>query len=177
MDSIASPPVPAPAPAAASHATLGFKITPLPPAALDRIRAQGHDDHGNRLRPITDEHGGTPLRCCLRNASPGEPIALIAWSPFQLPQPSPYAEVGPVFIHAERCAGYPSQDAYPDGFRSRPQVFRAYDTQSRIVDAVLVEAGQGQEAVIAALLVRAEVAFLHSRNVLYGCYMFQIDRA
>jgi hypothetical protein len=169
MDITTSPP------ASATAERITFQITTLPPEALDRIRAQGYDDHGNRLRPTIDKEGGAPLRCCLRDSRPGERIMLLAWSPFH--QASPYAEVGPVFIHTEPCGGYADQDAYPDGFRARRQVFRAYDTQGSIIDAILVEAGQDQEAAIATLLSRAEVAFIHSRNVLYGCYMFQIDRS
>jgi len=116
MDITTSPP------ASATAERITFQITTLPPEALDRIRAQGYDDHGNRLRPTIDTEGGAPLRCCLRDSRPGERIMLLAWSPFH--QASPYAEVGPVFIHTEPCGGYADQDAYPDGFRARRQVFR-----------------------------------------------------
>ena len=83
-----------------------------------------------------------------------------------------YAERGPVFIHAERCDGYPEPHAYPAGLLGRQQVVRAYDQQGRIADGVLVTDGHQAQGVIAELLARPEVVLVHLRNVGYGCYNF-----
>ena len=82
-----------------------------------------------------------------------------------------YAEAGPVFVHADGCPG-PSSTGYPDGFRAHRQVFRAYNAVGEIVGGEIVEPGSGQEAVAERLLSLPTVAFLHSRNVIHGCYMF-----
>ncbi len=125
--------------------------------------------HGVVHRTFVAEQAGRPLRCCLRDSAAGERLALAAVSP-----PGPegaYRETGPVFVHADGCAG-PAQTGYPAEFRTRDQVFRAYGHDGSIVDAVLVPAGTGQEAVARELLGRPDVAFVHSRNPLHGCYMF-----
>lgn len=137
------------------------------------MRDAGVDDIGNELAVTVKPDGGYPLRCCLRESTPRERIALIAYRPF--PWDGVYAEVGPVFIHADECGGYQDTDAYPEGFRHRQQIFRAYGHDRTIVDAEIVE-GVNAEDAIAALLTRPEVDFVHSRNLAYGCFMFVIHR-
>jgi Protein of unknown function (DUF1203) len=135
---------------------------PLPPAlAVGATRAW------------IDEDGGAPLRCCLRDSTPGERIALVAVTP-EGPR-GPYRETGPVFLHADGCAG-PGDTGYPEDFRSRPQVFRAYDRDGAIVGGELVPPGTGQEEVAARLLADPDVAFLQTRNVVFGCYMLTVRR-
>jgi hypothetical protein len=46
-----------------------FLVYALPPAALAVIRASGRDDFGHDLRIFTDDGSGSPLRCCLRDAT------------------------------------------------------------------------------------------------------------
>ena len=156
--------------------TLRFEVAAIPAVELDRIRLAGHDDHGNPLIPrmTLDGEYGAPLRCCLRDSEAGERVVLISYGP-----PSgrgAYSEVGPVFIHADSCAGYTTPDRFPPAFVQHPQVLRAYDDYGVISDAVFV-AGGSADPVIAHLLSRPEVVSVESRNVLYGCYMFTARRA
>lgn len=144
--------------------TTELLITPLPPdlgvgAPSDAVRS---------------DLDGAPLRCCLRDSRPGEEVALVSAAP-----PGPrgaYAESGPVFVHARACAG-PERGGYPADWRGRRQVFRAYDDDGTIVGGEVVEPGDGQEEAAARLLAAPGVAFLHTRNVVHGCYMLRIDRA
>ena len=152
-----------------------FTVIALPPARLATIRREGQDDQGNVAISRIDEGGGAPLRCCLRNSRPGERILLVAYSPFD--GPGPYAETGPVFIHADPCPGYPDVTAYPKEFRSRQQVFRTYRSDGTIAGGRLVDPDDSHETAIAELLADPEVAYIHSRNVVFGCYMFAIHRA
>ncbi len=155
--------------------TTRFQVTALPAEDLDRIRSRGVDDFGNELVvQIEQDETGTPLRCCLREAHRGERFILIAWQPADIG--GPYAEVGPVFVHADPCAGYAETESYPAGFRGRRQLFRAYDANGNQVDNQIVD-GRHAEAVLAGLFERADVSYIHSRNVLAGCYMFAISRA
>ena len=151
-----------------------FRVAALPADELERIRERGVDDFGNALEPETVTGGGTPLRCCLRDAEPGERVVLIAYRPATID--GPYAEVGPVFVHAEACEGYADEGRYPEGFRSRNQLLRAYDARGRQVENVVVDGGAAERS-ITGLLQRPGVAYLHSRNVLAGCYMFAVHPA
>ena len=148
-------------------------ILAIPAAQLDGIRAAGRDVAGNGYRPTVDRAGGSPLRCCLRLFRPGEQVALIAYRPAGTA--GAYAEIGPVFVHAAACDGYPADGGWPPEYRDRQQVLRAYDDRGRICDALLVD-GADAETGIAKLLADPANVVVHSRNVLYGCYMFAISR-
>jgi hypothetical protein len=150
-----------------------FLVTAIPAAELDRIRSRGIDDLGNELRPQRAD-GDEPLRCCLRDATAGEDLLLIGYRPS--PLGGPYAEIGPVFVHADRCAGYGEPNAYPTGFRDRTLVFRSYGPDGRIVAGEVV-AGADAEPAIERLLSRPDVARIDGRSVTYGCYQFRIEPA
>ncbi len=75
-----------------------------------------------------------------------------------------------MFLHADGCPG-PVTAGYPEQWRSRPQVFRAYSAAGDIVGGELVPPGDGQEEVARRLLADPAVAFLQTRNVVHGCYM------
>ncbi|MCI0688268.1 MAG: DUF1203 domain-containing protein [Sporichthyaceae bacterium] len=151
--------------------TATFQISAIPTETLRRIREHGIDDLGNPVVPFDDTAGELPLRCCLRDSVVGERVAAIGYGPF--PWSGPYAETGPVFIHAEACDGYSDTGSYPAGYRHRQQIFRAYGPDRTIVAAKIVDSVDAEPA-LAKLLARSDVDFVHSRNVAYGCYMFTI---
>jgi hypothetical protein len=152
-----------------------FTVEAIPADVLRQIRTAGADEAGNPLAAQTDSDGGSPLRCCLRESVPGEQVLLIAYTPPGTR--GAYAERGPVFVHAEPCAGYPTPDRYPPALSRRQQVVRAYDRDGRIADGVLVSDGEHAVAAIGDLLARPDVALVHLRNVGYGCYNFAVRRS
>ena len=153
--------------------TTTFRLEPLSSDALQRARASGVDVSGNPVEHLSAA-GGEPLRCCLRDAEPGESCILFGYEP-QIPA-SPYREIGAVFAHADACAGPATTDTYPDAWRGRPQVLRAYDDRGWIHDSTQVHDGSDPESAIRAILENPEVERIHSRNVAHGCYMFTVLR-
>lgn len=154
--------------------TATFRIHALPNEILERVRAGGGDAGGIPAERIVAK-GGEPLRCCLRDADPGEETLLFGYEP-PLP-PGPYREVGAVFAHRDRCAGGSDRDTYPAAWYGRPQVLRAYDRRGWIHPATRLHDGHEPEAAIIEVLADPDVVQAHSRNVAYGCYMFTITRA
>lgn len=150
--------------------TTTFDIETISDRALDQARRTGLDASGNPIAYVTTT-GGEPLRCCLRDAEPGESAILFGYEP-QLPA-SPYREVGAVYAHATECGGPASRTDYPAAWRGRSQTLRAYDRRGWI-HAARVHDGHDPESVIADLLADPAVVQIHSRNVAYGCYMFTI---
>jgi len=150
-----------------------FRVHALPAETLDTVRRTGRDA-ADRPVEVLRAGGGEPLRCCLRDAEAGEGVLLFGYAPPVAA--GPYREVGPVFAHAVACPGPRSAGGHPPAWRGRPQVLRAYDRRGRIHGG-RVHDGTDPEAVIAELFADPEVYQVHSRNVVYGCFMFAVDRA
>jgi hypothetical protein len=146
-----------------------YEIHALDAARLAAVRATLRDASGNPVERLLAE-GGEPLRCCLRDARPGEALLLFGYEP-----PigaSPYREVGAVYACEAVCAG-PAAPGYPAAWARRPQVLRGYDARGWIVDAIHHD-GTAPEVAIARLLADPRIVQLHSRNVAYGCFMFRV---
>lgn len=146
----------------------------IPARELEKIRTTGVDAAGNTLSAEVDRNGGNPLRCCLRETRPGERVLLIAYAP-----PGgrgAYAEVGPVFVHAEPCDGYLTEDQYPPELAHRQQVVRAYNQRGRIKDGVLVSGSEEALTAIRSFLSDPAATVVQVRNVGFGCYNFAVRR-
>jgi len=171
-------------PAASRTTTSGFEVRAIDPVVLAGIRTI--DDAGHAPRLITEDGGGSPLRCCLRTSKPGERIALVSYAPLRRwaqrsgADPGPYDEVGPVFIHPEPCDG-PAGTEYPDEFIGWQRMFRAYSADGSILRGRLASADEVSDQVAAhrllgELLADPEVAIVHARAVEFGCFTFEIGR-
>ncbi|SDI84736.1 Protein of unknown function [Actinokineospora alba] len=145
-----------------------FEFHAIPAAVLAEVRSKP-------AQPWT-AGGGEPLRCCLRNAVAGEELILFNYEP-PLPWDSPYREKGAVFAHPADCDGPAATDRYPSDWLGKPQVLRAYDRRGWIHPSTTVHDGQDPQGVIAKQLADPDVAWVHSRNIAYGCYMFTVTRA
>ena len=152
----------------------GLFVHPIDPAHLALIRDAGHDGHGNRLRPFSASGQGEPLRCCLRYAEEGEAITLISYAPFEAP--SVWREVGPVYIHAERCAGYGTPARLPDQLSTGPRVLRTYraDNTMNYDHNTVVTETVDLEPIITRLLREPDVATVHVRTLAPQCYLYSV---
>lgn len=149
----------------------------IDPTRLDAVYNTGADGHGNRLRPFAATGEGEPLRCCLRYAESGERITLISYAPFD--HPSVWTEVGPVYIHAARCAGYPSPDRLPGQLATGPRVLRTYradDTMNYDHNTVVADEAD-LNPIIERLLSEPEVATVHVRTLTPQCFLYAVTAA
>jgi hypothetical protein len=146
----------------------------IDPARLDAVRAVGVDEFGNPFTAYDAAGEGEPLRCCLRFARPGEQIALISWAPFT--EVSPWREVGPVYVHAEPCAG-PGGSGVPGGLSRGPLLLRTYHADGSMDYAHNTLIGADDvEPMLQDLLAHAEVATVHVRTVLPQCFLYAVTR-
>lgn len=141
-------------------------------AELARVLASGTDHGGNPIEPFVDADGGWPLRCCLADSRPEDRIAIIAWAP--MPWSGPYAEVGPVVVHADGCAGRTPTDRLPDEMDGREMVLRPYGHDRRIAYHLVRQVGDDESLSdhVVDLLACDDVDFVHGRNVSGGCFAF-----
>jgi hypothetical protein len=164
--------------------TATYEITAIEPEVLDQLRER--DDAGNPPRLLTDDDGGSPLRCCLRPVRPGEEAALVSYAPLRRwaaatgAKPGPYDEVGPVFIHPRPCPG-PEKFGFPNALIQSRRVLRAYAPDGSILGGRLVEpdpsaATPPAAAAITELLADPQVALVHLRALEFGCFIFEARR-
>jgi Protein of unknown function (DUF1203) len=154
--------------------TTTFEIRRINHATMDSVRKTGLDVSGNPVEHVVAT-GGEPLRCCLRDAKPGEQLILFGYEP-HLPV-SPYREIGAVFAHAGACSGPDFATGYPPEWLGRRQILRAYDRRGWIHPSSRYHDGTDPEAAITAVLADPDVVQVHSRNSVYGCYMFTVVRS
>ena len=160
---------------------MNIRIASIPDAFLHRVRTEGRDDLNQPIRRVVAK-GGEPCRDVLRRAASGEELILASFSPFRVE--GPYHEYGPIFVMAQ--PGEPGcRHTLPlrsgpgtaaEAYLRNQFVLRAYSTEEAIVDAEMVTADNAQ-ATLERFLDRSEVAFVHARFALYGCFACRIDRA
>lgn len=139
------------------------------------VRAGGPDDYGRAAERAVSDGGGNPCRNCLNDIEKGAPMLICAARPFD--GVHPYAETGPVFLHAEECGAW-AGDGLPPIIASRPEfLLKAYSAGERIVE------GTGQVTrtedlfdVFEDLFARPEVAFIDLRSASNNCFLTRIKR-
>ncbi|MBA4137301.1 MAG: DUF1203 domain-containing protein [Opitutus sp.] len=153
---------------------LAFALAPLPPEFVQRVRATRRDDFGRAVE-VSFARGGEPIRDQLRRAAPGERLMLCSYQAVALP--SPFAEIGPIYISADAPA--PDTGAFlnavPMDYFNRTFAVRAYDADDCIVESALVEPAAAAEK-FRVLLARPDAAYLHARFGGHGCFAARINR-
>lgn len=148
---------------------------PMPSDHATAYREGAADAYGlppeRRVSP-----GGYPCRHCLSDIAEGEPYLTLAYRPFLTLQP--YAETGPIFLHAKACPRYEATEVLPPMLASPDYIVRGYGHDDRIVY------GSGGVVETNAITQRAEellsnpdIAYLHIRSARNNCYQCRIDRA
>ena len=147
----------------------------LPTDDVRALQAGGGDAYGATPEVRVSDGDGVPCRHCLRQVGAGERYLVLAYRPF--PSLQPYAETGPIFLHAEPCERAADSDGLPEILHGSPDyIVRGYSVEDRIVygtGAVVPTADIPDRA--AALLNREDVAYLHVRSARNNCYQCRIE--
>lgn len=154
---------------------MNITIAPLPADFIHRVRTLGIDDQGQPVKRLRAE-GGEPCRDVLRRANPGEELILASFTPFA--QSGPYKEFGPVFLLANGSDEAIERAAVPtaSGYLRERFVLRAYSSDESILDAAMLTP-EDFDATLEKFLASPDVAFVHARFPVYGCFACRIDRA
>jgi hypothetical protein len=130
-------------------------------------------EHGAR-RCVADAKPGFPDRIELRDAEPGETLLLL--NHVHQPANTPYRASHAVFVLEAGGTTYDRVNEVPETLRIRPLSLRAFDAGHMMVDADLVD-GRDVQGLIARMLGKPEVAYLHVHFARRGCYAARIERA
>lgn len=124
-------------------------------------------------RCVADHKPGFPCRVSLEDAKPGERVILVPYA--HQPAASPFQASGPIYVReSARTASMP-RGMVPEVLRTRLLSVRAYDASDMMADADVVD-GRELESVLARLLDRERIAYLHVHFAKPGCYACRVDR-
>ena len=150
-----------------------FRIVPLCSEVVEQARRAAESGAKDHVVITADSARAFPCRHCLSWAEPRERVVLFSYA--AIPAGHPYSEIGPIFVHAEKCERYSATNEYPADFRDG-RAFRAYDANYNMIDAELAN-GNDPEAIIDKLLRNSYTTFVDARSATHGCYTFRIQRA
>lgn len=155
---------------------MSIRFLPLPTETAAAYWAGGTDAYGLVPERHVSNGTGVPCRHCLRLVGAGEPYLILAHRPF--PAVQPYAETGPIFLHAEPCAAHAPSQTPPPMLTSRDYIVRGYSAEDRILYGTgAVVPTPDIPAYAATLLAREDVAYLHIRSARNNCYQCRVERA
>lgn len=148
-------------------------FTAMPANEAEAFRAGAPDAYGNPPEQAVSP-GGMPCRHCLSQIGERERMLILAYRPF--PSLQPYAETGPIFLHADACARYPQTPTVPPMLNSPDYIIRGYGADDRIVYGTGAVTATGEIVSRARhLLERTDVAYVHVRSARNNCYQCRID--
>ncbi|MEO5759205.1 MAG: DUF1203 domain-containing protein [Mesorhizobium sp.] len=151
-------------------------FTALPTENVRSLQRGGPDAYGRTPEHKISDGDGVPCRHCLKNVAAGNGYLILAYRPF--PELQPYAETGPIFLHAEECERATEAEGLPEILGSFDYIVRGYGNDDRIVYG---SGGVIPTAEIAAraetLFGRDDIAYVHVRSARNNCYQCRIERA
>ena len=144
---------------------------------VEVYQAGGGDANGQLPERHVSNGDGVPCRHCLSDVAAGEPYLILAHRPFS--RADPYAEIGPIFLHAEACGRYAEETKVPAMFLERERfLMRGYGADDRIVYGTGgIVATDHMEMAAATLFEQSDVAYIHLRSGSYNCFQCRIERA
>jgi hypothetical protein len=156
---------------------MSIRFVALESHLVARLQNGEPDANGHKPEQHICKGGMMPCRHCLTDIRAGEPYLIVAHRPF--PAPQPYAELGPIFLHADACRRHPDSADVPAMFLERKDyLIRGYGMDDRIVYGTgrIVAPADMTEAA-EAMLADRHVAYIHVRSASNNCYQARIDRA
>lgn len=155
---------------------MSIRFVALAEEVVAHYRAGGADANGQPPERRIAQSGGLPCRSCLADIAAGEDYLTLAHRPF--PTAQPYAEIGPIFLHANACRRGGGNAEIPAFLDSAEYIVRGYGRDDRIVY------GTGRIVATAdiphyaqELLARGDIPYAHVRSATNNCFHCRIERA
>ena len=150
---------------------------PIPTKQVRAFQNGGLDAYGKLPKKFTSDGSALPCRHCLSEIAEGDEVLVLSYRPFEEEQP--YAEQGPIFLHAKKCTSHGVSDKIPEMFKSWDGILlRGYNQYDWIVY------GTGQivlptnaESTIRKILATDGVTYVHARSATNNCYQFRVEPA
>jgi hypothetical protein len=151
-----------------------LRVSGIETSEFDRLRNGGSDANGQIPQTHVAEGLANPCRHCLGLIAEGDRKLVLSYRPFDEPQP--YAETGPIFLHAADCPRY-ERDEMPAWFDFLdPAIIRGYGQDHWIrYDTGNVVPGTTLTEVCREILADSTIAYVHIRSK-FNCFQCRVDR-
>ena len=148
----------------------------MPTKDARAYQAGAADAYGLPPERRVSDGGGVPCRHCLRDVAAGEDYLILAYRPF--PALQPYAETGPIFLHAGPCERADDAHETPAMLARRgTHLIKGYSPDDRIVYGTgKIVPSTELTAEAEHILRRDDVAYVHVRSSVNNCYTCRIER-
>jgi Protein of unknown function (DUF1203) len=149
----------------------------MPTEEARAFQAGAPDAYGLPPERRVSDGDGVPCRHCLQNVGKSEDYLILAYRPF--PALQPYAETGPIFLHAEPCRRADDAHETPAMLARRTaHLIKGYSRDDRIVYGTgMIVPSTELSTEAAQILKREDVAYVHVRSSVNNCYTCRIERA
>ncbi len=153
---------------------MSVKFIGLPTSAVAALREGAEDSNGQAPEVAVSSGVGVPCRHCMRPVEKGERYLVLGHRPFETIQP--YAEVGPLYVHADACDRADLVDELPEMLESETYILRGYDAGERIVYGTGDVVPNGEIITRAEeILAEPEVVFVHIRSAQNNCFQCRVE--
>lgn len=155
---------------------MAVRFVALDTADVRRLQNGGADINGHSPERVTHPASDVPCRHCLGQVAKGDPFLILAYRPF--PEAQPYAEQGPIFLHADACERGGGDDKIPAMFGSPEYIMRGYNAQDRIVyGSGRIVPTDRMTDVADEMFRNPTIKYIHVRSATNNCYHCRIERA
>lgn len=152
-----------------------LRFLPIPTQTVRALQSGAPDANGQVPERHISDGQGNPCRHCLSEIAEGDAYLVLAHRPFPCAQP--YAEQGPIFLHAEPCAAYENCAAVPQMFLEWDKLLiRGYGSDDRIVYGTgqVVDTSDMAQAAD-EMLERSDISYIHVRSASNNCFQCRIE--
>jgi hypothetical protein len=138
---------------------MSIRFVALETPLVESLQKGEADANGQTPERQVSDGAGVPCRHCLHPVGQGETYLILAHRPF--PKPQPYAELGPIFLHAESCPRHVDNGAVPDMLYGSGQIVPTPEIPRAA----------------AQMFDDSRISYVHVRSASNNCYQCRIDRA
>ena len=144
--------------------------------AVRALQAGGADSNGQDPEVYRSDGQGVPCRHCLKFVGAGKDFLVVGHRPFDSVQP--YAEMGPIFLCADRCERHDESGELPEVMTTPPQfIVRGYTADERIrYGTGKVVATSDVHAACERIFENPQITFIHVRSASNNCFYCRVER-
>ena len=154
---------------------MSIRFIALETDLVRRLQAGEADSNGQTPERRVASSDGLPCRHCLGMINKGEAFLTLAHRPF--PAPQPYAEMGPIFLHASACERGGGSEKIPAFLDSPRYIVRGYGADDRIIYGTgAITATPEIPSAAQQMFKNPAVRYIHVRSASNNCYHCRIDK-